>query len=77
MVYLRKGNAGVTIIAQHIDTVVKDSPPVAVLAMSLFGIELSSWVLILTAVYTIIRIVIELHTWYVRNRKKKEQDYYD
>ena len=76
MVYLRKGNAGVTILAQHIDTIVKDSPPVAVLALRLFGIELNSWVLVLTAIYTIIRIVIELHTWYVRNRKK-EQDYCD
>jgi hypothetical protein len=45
--------------------------------MSLFGIELSSWVLILTAIYTITRIVIELHTWWVRNRKKKDQDYCD
>lgn len=35
---------------------VKDSPPVAVVGITLYGVTLSDWVLILTAIYTLMRI---------------------
>ena len=57
-----------TQIQQHIVHAVKDAPPIAIGSFVLFGIQLSDVVLILTAVYTVIRIFIELHTWYVRNK---------
>lgn len=47
---------------------VKDTPPIAVGAITLFGVELSNWVLILTAIYTIVRIISELSSWYDRKR---------
>lgn len=48
--------------------VVKDTPPIAVGAITLFGVELSNWVLILTAIYTIIRIISEVRSWYIRKQ---------
>lgn len=56
-------------IQEHAAHVIKDAPPIAVGGIVLFGVELSSWVLILTAVYTLIRIFVELHTWY-KNKDK-------
>ena len=55
-------------IESHLVNAVKDVPPVAVGAVTLFGVQLSDFVLILTAVYTIIRIISELHLWYARKR---------
>lgn len=51
--------------------IVKDAPPVAVGGIVLFGVELSEWVLILTIVYTIIRILVEVSGWWAR--RKHEQ----
>lgn len=48
----------------HAANAIKDAPPVAVGGIVLFGVELSDLVLILTAVYTVMRILIELHNWF-------------
>ncbi len=37
--------------------VVKDAPPVTVVGITLYGVTLSDWVLILTAIYTVMRII--------------------
>lgn len=55
-------------VQDHIVNVVKDAPPIAVGGVVFFGVELSDWVLILTAIYTIIRIASELRMWYDRKR---------
>lgn len=55
-------------LESHLVNAVKDVPPVAVGAVTLFGVQLSDFVLILTAVYTIIRIISELHLWYARKK---------
>ena len=60
-------------LTNHIENVVKDTPPIAVATLTLFGIELSSWVMILTAIYTIIRIATEVHTWYRHYKEKKRE----
>ncbi len=52
----------------HLVNVVKDAPPVAVGGIVMFGVELSNWVLILTAIYTIIRIISEIRSWYARKQ---------
>lgn len=57
-------------IQEHLVNAVKDAPPLAVGSMTLFGVQLSDWVLLLTAVYTVIRIISELRSWY----RKKQDD---
>lgn len=59
-------------IQEHMVNAVKDVPPVAVGSLTLFGVQLSDWVLILTAVYTIIRIASELRQW--KQRKTDDRD---
>ena len=54
-------------------TLIKDAPPLAVGGIMLFGVELSNWVLILTAIYTIIRIIGEVTSWYESRKNKREQ----
>jgi hypothetical protein len=57
-------------IQEHLANAVKDAPPFAVGGLTLFGVTLSDWVLILTAIYTIIRIVAEIRQW----RARKQDD---
>lgn len=56
-------------LQEHLVNAVKDAPPLAVGSMTLFGVQLSDWVLLLTVVYTIIRIISELRSW---NRKRQD-----
>lgn len=64
-------------IEHHVVNAVKDVPPFAVGAVTLFGVQLSDFVLILTAVYTIIRIISELHMWYARKRDDRNSTVLD
>lgn len=57
-------------LSESVAHVIKDAPPIAVGSIVLFGVELNNWVLILTVVYTLIRIFVELHAWF-ENRKNK------
>ncbi len=52
----------------HLVNAVKDAPPIAVGSVVMFGVELSDWVLILTAIYTIIRIISEVRLWWSRKQ---------
>lgn len=53
----------------------KGSPPVSVAAMSLAGIPLSDWVLLLTALYTLIQIYFTLKkNWRRKDYCERERD---
>lgn len=43
---------------EHTMDIVKVSPPVAVSTFTLFGFPLQSWVLALTAIYTVLQIYV-------------------
>ena len=47
---------------------VRDAPAVTVGGLLLFGVPVETWVVILTGIYTVVRLVRELHDWY-RSRK--------
>lgn len=64
-------------VQDHVINAVKDAPPVAVGSVVFFGVELSDWVLILTAIYTIIRIASELRMWYDRKRNDRNSTVLD
>lgn len=57
-------------LQEHLVNAAKDAPPFAVGGLTLFGVNLSDWVLLLTAVYTVIRIIAELRQW----RARKQDD---
>lgn len=56
---------------EHIVNVIKDVPPVAVGTIVLFGVPLNDWVLILTAIYTVVRIVREIQLWWEKRRNDR------
>lgn len=49
--------------------IVKVSPPVTVSAFTLFGVPLQSWVLVLTAIYTLLQIYV-----LIRDKVLKRKD---
>lgn len=57
-----------TAMHEHVVNAIKDAPPLTIGGMVLFGYPASDWVLALTAIYTIIRIVSEVRSWYQRKR---------
>lgn len=50
----------------------KASPPVGVGALTIFGIPLSDWVLLLTAAYTILAMFFLLRDKWWRQRGRKD-----
>ena len=58
-----------------LDTVteaVKAAPPLTVGGLTMLGVSLSEWVLILTAIYTILQIYFLLHDRLGQKHRKKD-----
>ena len=51
------------------DTII-DSPWVSVAALSLFGVPLSSWIVILGFLYGVVRLGMTLQEWYWKNKDR-------
>lgn len=47
---------------------VKSAPPIAVGGLTLFGVGLSDWVLLMTLVYTVLQVYILVRDKLIRNR---------
>nr|WP_315481451.1 hypothetical protein [uncultured Undibacterium sp.] len=62
---------------QTLEESLKLSPPITVGAISLFGISLEQWILILTAIYTLLLIIAILRDKFIKpfleNRREKNQ----
>lgn len=49
---------------EYITAITKASPPISVTAMTLVGVSLQDWVIILTLVYTVLQIAFLLYGKY-------------
>ena len=52
--------------------VARAAPPVTVTGLSMFGVGLADWLILVTIVYTVLQIVFLVRD---RMRRKKEQDH--
>ena len=52
---------------QHTE-IAKVAPPLAITSFTIFGIQVSEWVLILTALYTLLQIILTLRRYCIDRR---------
>lgn len=63
-----EGYVTMTLPSEQITDVVKAAPPITITGMTIVGIQVQDWLLILTLVYTILQILIIVRRFMLNRR---------